>query len=405
MRFHTLIGYRHRKAKFGLYAQRGLTLIELMISIAIGLLIVVAMLALYSNMSSSGRELAKANLLIENGRFAIQLMQEDVQHAGFWGSYVPPHDDVTYKGAPPTFGLAPMDPRQVPSGIPDPCLAFSTASVPNWTAGHIANLIGIPVQASDTIPGTCATVLPNRQANTDVLVVRHAETCEAGQPLTNGGTCPNPVGEVYFQSSLCAAPPAGSYPITLDNQSASFTQTKKDCLTISPTRRFVSNIYYIRDYAETVGDGIPTLMMSAFSGTSHQAAVPLIRGIEGFIIEMGIDDKSKTGAAVTLADLSTAITWGNPLDKNTPINRGDGIPDRFVRCTTATPCTAADLVNVALVKIYVLARNLEPTPGHIDSKAYNLGSYPIAAANDKYQRHVFSTTVRVQNVSARREMP
>lgn len=404
MRINMLTGI-HGKPKAASCIQRGLSLVELMISIAIGLLIVIAMLALYSNMSSSGRELSKANLLIENGRFAIQLMQEDVQHAGFWGSYVPPHDDMTYKGSPPTFTASPLDPSQVPTAIPDPCLAFSTAGVPNWTPGHIANLIGIPLQASDTIPGTCAAMLPKRQANTDVLVVRHAETCEAGQPLTNGGMCPNTVGEVYFQASLCAAPPAGSYPITLDNQSANLTQTQRDCLTIAPIRRFVSNIYYIRDYAETVGDGIPTLMMSSFSGTSQQAAVPLIKGIEGFVVDLGIDDISKAGVAVTLADLSSAITWTNPLEKNTPSNRGDGIPDRFVRCTTATPCTAADLVNVVLIKVYVLARNLEPTPGHIDSKAYSLGSYPIAAANDHYQRHVFSTTVRVQNVSARREMP
>jgi type IV pilus assembly protein PilW len=191
----------------------------------------------------------------------------------------------------------------------------------------------------------------------------------------------------------------------VDDVSTSFALTQKDCVNAAPKRRFVSNIYYIRDYAETVGDSIPTLMMSAFNGISHQAAVPLIRGIEGFIVELGIDDRSKTGAAVTLADLATAIAWTNPLEKNTPVNRGDGIPDKFVRCTTATPCTAADLVNVVLVKIYVLARNLEQTPGHIDSKSYDLGSFPVAAANDRYQRHVFSTSVRVQNVSARREMP
>lgn len=404
MRIHILSGI-HGEVKSVSCIQRGLSLVELLISIAIGLLIVIAMLALYSNMSSSGRELAKANLLIENGRSAIQLIHEDAQHAGFWASYVPPHDDVTFKGSLPTFTSNPLDPRQVPTAIPDPCLEFSTGGVPNWTPTHMANLIGIPLQTSDTIPGTCATVLPNRQANTDVLVVRHAETCEAGQPLTNGGMCPNTVGEVYFQASLCADLPAGSYPITLDNQSANFTQTQKDCLTPAPVRRFVSSIYYIREYAETVGDGTPTLMMSSFSGTAQQAAVPLIKGVEGFVVELGIDDISKSGAAVTLADLSAVITWANSLEKNTPTNRGDGIPDRFIRCTTATPCTAADLVNVVLVKIYVLARNLEPTPGHIDSKAYTLGSYPIAAANDHFQRHVFSTAVRVQNISARREMP
>ncbi len=44
----------------------------------------------------------------------------------------------------------------------------------------------------------------------------------------------------------------------------------------------------------TADDGIPTLVRSEFDladGTlAHQAAVPLIEGIEGFRVEFGIDN-------------------------------------------------------------------------------------------------------------------
>ncbi|MDO8958820.1 MAG: PilW family protein [Rhodocyclaceae bacterium] len=371
--------------------QRGFSLVELMVAVAIGLLIVVAMLALFVNMSRSNRELSKANIQIENGRFAIQLIKEDVVHAGFWGAHVPDFDDVTFETTP----------TQPPIAIPDPCLAFNAA---NWTPAHKNNLLGISVQSNDSVPGTCGPLIVDRKANTDILVVRHAETCVAGQPLTNDTStnCPNTAGEIYIQSSLCSTEPKNAYVL----DTGGHTLTAMNCTTPAPRRKFISNIYYIRNYAAIVGDGIPTLMRASFGATGHQVAVPLIEGIEDFRIELGIDDKSKTGAN---ANFTLPIEWLYPdpdrRDKLTPTNRGDGIPDRTMRCTAATPCTAEDLANAVLVKVYVLARNLGFTPGHVDSKTYSLGGSAVGPFGDQYQRHVFSSAIRITNVSARREMP
>jgi type IV pilus assembly protein PilW len=94
--------------------------------------------------------------------------------------------------------------------------------------------------------------------------------------------------------------------------------------------------------------------------------------------------------------------------KNTlPSNRGDGIPDSV--CYAGT-CTHDQLMNVVAVKLHVLARSLEPTPGYVDSKIYTLGDLTInagtmSAAQQRYKRHVFSTTVRLTNISGRRETP
>lgn len=80
------IGLLRRPAKsLLLRTLRGFTLVELMVAVTIGLLIVAALLALYLNITRTNTEMAKANSLIENGRFAIQLIQNDLIHAGFWG--------------------------------------------------------------------------------------------------------------------------------------------------------------------------------------------------------------------------------------------------------------------------------------------------------------------------------
>ena len=94
---------------------------------------------------------------------------------------------------------------------------------------------------------------------------------------------------------------------------------------------------------------------------------------------------------------------------------GDGEPDRFIRCTTAAPCPADDLANVVAAKLFVLARSRDPSRGHVDDRSYCLGELQpdgtcnaadeVAPANDGYKRHVFSTSVRLVNVSTRRETP
>src|SRR5512139_818095 len=134
--------------------QAGLSLIELMIALVLGMLVMAALVALFINIARSNAELAKSNAQIENGRFAIQLLQNDLVHAGFWGELRP--------GAP--------------TAIPDPCLA-----VASWDNAYKTNMQGVPVlgYSSSTVPGTCTAVF-TPQANSDVLVVRHANTCVTG---------------------------------------------------------------------------------------------------------------------------------------------------------------------------------------------------------------------------------
>lgn len=446
----------------GKQRSRGLSLIELMIAIAMGMVIVAALLALYINVTRTNNEMAKMNRQIENGRFAIQLLQDDIVHAGFWGNYVPQFDDLTAV-------TAPLD---APNALPEPCLDHSS-----WTPAYISNLIGIAVQGYEAAPSGCTAVVTNKQSDTDVLVVRHAETCVAGV-----GECEDDsAGKLYFQSTLCEAEvsataqepntattiklSAGASAVddfyngtviriisgTGAGQSRKITDyvgaTREatidpmgpdwspipdnssiyalglgyvlgttghvfhnmNCTTVADKRKFISRLYYIRNYASTAGDGVPTLMRSSFDlsgGTlAHQSAEPLIEGIQGFRVEYGIDAKSDSGADV---DNTAAIVWADPLNKVSPTNRGDGIPEgdyvtaAGVTCASAASCPAA---NVVAVRIHVLARSLEVTPGYTDTKTYQLGDQTLGPFNDGFKRHVFSTTVRLVNPAGRRDTP
>ena len=369
----------------------GFTLIELMIAMVIGIVILLALSGVFLNTSRTNTELAKTNSVIENGRFTLQLLQDDLVHAGFWGYYVPTFDNLTFVGAPPA--------ADIPGTVPGPCDA--------WPAGAAekeerrAQWIGMPVQTYDSTPAGCT--MADRKAGTDVLVARHAETCEAGV-----GTCEALAADrLYFQSSLCASD-ALTHTLEVladaaDPAGSGFTLSSGNCTTTAAMRRLSSNIYFVRDGT------VPTLMRTRWDGSSFVTEA-LIEGIEEFRVELGIDNVSATGAAVAPG---AAIIW-DATAVNTPTNRGDGAPDTYVRCTAASPCTPAQLINTTAVKLFVLARSTEPSASYTDTKTYCLatldssGNCPAGAAvtpADKFKRHLFTTTVRLNSVSGRRETP
>jgi type IV pilus assembly protein PilW len=372
-----------------------------MISIAIGLVILAALIALLANTSRTNREIAKANSLIENGRIAIQLLQNDLVHGGYWSTHVPRFDDLIATGVPDDV---PVDLVAEP---PDPCLAFDPA---NWDENYINSILAIPVQAYDAAV-VCAGVITDRLDNTDVLVTRHADTCPPG----TGECAVDAVGQLYVQASLC---PDDLERAVVDT--AGFTLRQRDCTTVAEKRRFVSNIYYVRRFAVTDGDGVPTLVRSQFDLAGgvleHQPATPMVEGIESFRVELGLDSLSETGEAV---DFGAAPLWADPTMHKTLRNRGDGVPDGdFVRCTTATPCLVGDLMNTVAVRIHVLARSREQTRSSTDDKTYVLGSAPsvcptsstdagcaLKTLDPAIKRHLFTTTVRLPNISGRRETP
>lgn len=74
----------HRTRYFA-QVQRGLTLIELLIALALGLLLVAALGYLYAGQRQSWRTLEAVARLQENGRYALELLGQDLRMVGYGG--------------------------------------------------------------------------------------------------------------------------------------------------------------------------------------------------------------------------------------------------------------------------------------------------------------------------------
>lgn len=468
---------------------RGFSLIELMVAIAISLGLIAAMATMLVNVSNNNNEMAKANAQIENGRFAIQALEMDIVQAGYWGTFVPQFDDMNWKGIPadkPTaipnpclaYTATSWDfayvnnlvglPLVVTDTLPAGCTLLGN-QVPNTAVllvRHAESCVAGAVGCDPVTTGKmyfqsslCATAtggtarstgnsattigLPAPISSNTISGINNAY---AGMLIhTVGGTGAGQTRTITAFSNATNNATVSPVWTTTPNDTTVFTITENivstsgfthhvrgaNCGTAAaaPLRKLVSNIYYVRDFSVTAGDGIPTLVRSSFDPTgpaalTHQAPVALVEGIENFQVDVGLDN------LVTRCSPSTAVNYDaepslvspatctvNTVDRslNTlPRNRGDGSPDEYVRCNTATPCSAAQLANAVAVKLHVLVRNTTSSPGYTDTKTYCLGenlsggcptNRRVGPFSDGFQRHLFSTTVRLPSVAGRRETP
>lgn len=337
----------------GRYRQRGLTIVEFMIAIALGFIIIAAMLTIFANSSRSRQEMQKSTQQKESGRFAVQLLADNLAMAGYLGEFNP-------------------TPMATPTVLPDPCTTDLAALVDALPL-HVQ---GVNDAVAASAVGGCIADL---KANTDVLVVRRAGDCVVNgfTGLTGTPGCETyDANRFYFQSSLCNDATELAYPansnaeyaahhFALAQASSDLTRRRTDCgATPADVRRYHTHIYFVANNNEP-GDGVPTLKRWELG----LGIVPLVDGIEDMQIEYGID------------------------------NDNDGMPDAWA----SAPASVDDWRNAMTVRVHLLARNTQTSPGHSDDRTYILSDKTVGPFGDAYKRHVYVTTARLTNPTWRRQ--
>ena len=358
--------------------QAGLTLIELMVSIVIGMLLIVAIATLIATQSSSRSEIDRSGKMIENGRYGLQTIASDVQLAGYWGELV----------NQPTATV-----------LSDPC---------SVTVADLTAAMGLHVQGYNspaTLPVSLQACVKNHKPGTDVLVVRHAD------PDTSGIETAGEVdlakltpGQVYVQTGLDAtgvimatAVAAGSSDAAANT--AAFTLKKKDKVKLAILRKYVVDIYFISKCSVPAANG--TCATTADGGTP----IPTLKRVE-----LGVSNSAAACspaaapcAAFTTVTLAEGIEnlqfdYGLDTDNDGAANGVDGNGGTFA---------FADWANVVSLKTYILARSLEKSASFTDDKTYSMGSLgavAVAAGEEGFKRHVFVQSARIINPSGRRAL-
>lgn len=338
---------------------RGFSLVELMVGMAIGLVLIAGLSLLFANTSQSGNELEKSIRQIENGRYAVELLHDDLTLAGFYGEV--PSDNLT-------------------TSNPNLC-ATSGAIALGWDASIPSTpKVPPPIVGLSDSEASALACLPNRLAGTRAFAVHRLDT-DTVAPATITTT-----DVLYVQTSRCVGDPATS-PFVASADPGAMTLREKNCSTVNSARKYISRIYYIASCNECGSDTVPTLKMAELRGNS-MAVVPLAEGIENIVVEFGFDTT-------------------DPLDPDPATNASKGLPEVFLTGLSGTVgARDNDWANVVAARVHLLSRTLEKSRGYNDSaRTYALGPISINGDNSGFKRRVYTSTVRIINVAGRREAP
>ena len=350
-----------RKTAKLMWRQAGLSMIELLIAITVSLFMLAGLVSVFATSNQTYLDLSRASQQIENGRLAMQMLTDDIAHAGFFGRFS--------AGLP--VGSAPLL----------PCEASNMVNLRNDAALPV---YGYNAPASVPAALTCLAA-SNFVPGTDILVIRRADSTMAAG---NAATIPAAAltnGNIYLQANAdSTATPVialGSGSSTTDQ--TTFALKNRDGTNFAPVRRYHVHIYFISPCSIPAGGGsdctgaaddngspIPTLKRIELTSNGVMSVVPLVEGIENFQVDYGVD-----------AD-------------------GEGVPDGAY---VVAPASATDWSNVVAVRVNLLARNVEPSAGYTDAKTYDMGAAGSVTPGGPYKRHVYNSVIRVVNVGSRRE--
>lgn len=334
--------------------QFAFSLIELMVAMVLGLTIVAAVATLSLNATRSYRVMNQAGELIENGRYAIKLIKDELEHAGYYGLFAPTVENV-----------------------PDPVLTDPCSLDPsNLEKSFLLPVIGYTSNPGNCVPSGVTRVLAVRRAEVKNINDKQYEEEMSYEEYKTyieekcaNKICLNTWPGGYIIGAL-KDPSTSSLYAPASKTSFIFDQKKAPIVFYYVTLYFVSN----------------QSLMRRVQTTGNPVTQPVVDGIEDLQFQFGLDDGTAPGMA------------------------SDGTPDRFLSADSivSMPNPAEAWQNVVAVRINVLARSLEADGNYIDTKSYDLNPYDsidgeVSPKSDNYHRRVFSQVVRLINVSGRRE--
>lgn len=328
----------------------GMSLIEVMVAMVIGLVLILGATQVYVNSRSTYVTNETVARLQETARYAVSIIEPDVRMANYWG---------LLKGAGWVAGQS-----------------SQTAAAATGLAGTAATMCGtnFAVDLNTNLQGDndgytlgCAAYGAGAVASADTLTIRRASTAPSSVPLTNKKVlriCTSRTdGSLVNDASGCTAGPTGQ------------------------VNDLVVHTYYV-DQDSDQQAGLPSLRYWHLDNNPASAGAPqfladeIVPGVEDMQIQFGIDPSGTSGIATQYVDAVGPATLGT--------------------------------AQIVAVRIWLLVRADTPETGFKDTRTYIYGNRLTAngttsslnsagaagkayAPADGFRRLLISRTIMIRN--------
>lgn len=341
--------------------QRGLSLIELMISLTLGSLIVLAALTLLGTQSQQMRDQTEKTFLQESSRVTLDVLGNHIRLAGFFGT-MDNGDPIVPAGTPALLHPRCQNLVTDPTALGLQVSRFATT--------------GAVVTAYDCIPPQ------NIDIASPVLEVRSVD----GVPVPpNNASAPLPNTEFFVQAS-----PGGGTLFFGDNGYQALVANFQDRVYADGTTpvevmRWMPAIYYVRPCARPTGlepqlgvgnvcqagdDPTPTLVrqrLRVVGTTPTFVEESLVEGVERVSYQIGLANND--GDLIGYFDPDDVADWGRAVS----------------------------------VRVIAVIRKVGSQAGAVDTRTFNLGlsqtfsCSDISAAACNFDRDLFTGTFNIRN--------
>jgi len=316
---------------------RGLSMVELLVAISIGLFLVGGAGFILINSKRSYTETDRLSRVGETARFAMMILGKDIRQAGYFGA----------------AGVANLSTDPDLNTVADDC------NSPGDAYGFANYFRVVRASAAGAALGCIADAVPD----SDIIVVKTVEAT----PLTDGARDDrsDDTGTIDTPRALDAQ---RVYVLANNDRGILFrgNDASPPALGVGGDVPFgeawpyVVNIYYVR------AGNTPTLSRLSLRWNGTRQAMlreDLAEGVEQMRVQLG-EDTSLDGDVDTMVDSTTVTDWGRVL--------------------SAQPS--------------MLVRSLQPEPGYQDDRTYQLANATFTPGGS-FRRTVISQTVSIRNTA------
>lgn len=232
---------------------KGVSLIELMISMVIGLFVLAGILSVFSSVRATSSETTSIGRLQENGRFVVTLLSEDLMRQGFFGELsVPLSTNVLASSVSPLLTA-------------NDCIGdgLNNATIP-LSLGHFRTLYSM--RTVDSNPMNC---IDDAKSGSDILQIKRALSSELVSGIDTS--------RYYIKSNLSSAALFKGGSTVAD-------------IEFGKVWEYQHHVYYVRE--ESVGSNVIPVLMRSRLQNNELIFDPLVDGVEVLYFQFGVDTDS-----------------------------------------------------------------------------------------------------------------
>ncbi|MFL0808789.1 MAG: PilW family protein [Agarilytica sp.] len=313
----------------------GFTLIELMVSLALGSVLVGGIAGMYLETRQNIAQDEQMARLQENARYTLELLKREIALSGFFA------------------GKGQVAEELDAADVAENCAPY------DWATELGAMEFTNDMPSSGTITTTGGTFLTcldsaDIQEGSDLIVLKRT----ADAPTLSDGNL------------MTADADTSQWYLRIEdytNYSWVYLEGAVDSDDATPGSavdywEYYVKIFYLREYTDEEDDGIPALCQTQLVGDGMEEQC-LVEGVEDLQFELGVDYDD------------------------------DGVAERYL----SNP-GGGDFDVAVSMRVHILMRSLNTISNYTNEKSYRLGSRTIAPLNDGYIRKVFTTTVSLRNI-------